>query len=385
MSRHARTDHRYDAVVVGDGPSGAVLGAACKAVGLDVVVVGRGAPWTNTYGVWLDDAPDLPRSAFASVSAQVIVGGTELRRLDRPYGIIDNEALRDHLGLGELLVGDEMVGITAAGDHATVELTGGTTLSAHLVIDATGSSGDAARAWQTAYGVVVDETSAADVATTDAVTLMDWSWSTDGPSFVYVVPVGTGWLVEHTVLAASPSIEPSHLRGELVLRLGAAVVEAAEAEGRTETVRIPMGLPVRSGAGPVASFGTAAGMIHPATGYSVGPALRAAPRVAQAIAAGADVHTAIWPRAARRTRALHDVGLEALLQLDAGDTDRFFAAFFGLPVAAWSDYLRIDTPPDDIARVMSRLFRRSPWSVRRRLVAAGPRAVAHRRRRRLPA
>ena len=187
-----------------------------------------------------------------------------------------------------------------------------------------------------------------------------------------MVPVANDWLVEHTVLAASPAVEPAALRATLVDRLGAATVTAAEAAGRTESVRIPMGLPVRCGAGAVARFGAAAGMIHPATGYSVTAALRAAPRIAAAITAGDDVHEAIWPAGARRTRALHDFGLDALLRLDAVTTERFFDAFFDLPADRWADHLRIDTAPQAVAAAMGEMFWRAPWSVRRRLVGGNP-------------
>ena len=113
----------------------------------------------------------------------------------------------------------------------------------------------------------------------------------------------------------------------------------------------------------------------PATGYSVGASLAAAPRVARSIADDADVHDAVWPLAARRARSLHDYGLDVLCWLDPRSTAAFFDAFFRLPVDRWSPYLRIDTTPKDVMRVMRGVFAEAPWSVRRRLATGDPRLV----------
>jgi lycopene beta-cyclase len=173
-------------------------------------------------------------------------------------------------------------------------------------------------------------------------------------------------------------VDPALLRRRLELRLGrdgAAVVEGAS---RVEEVRIPMGSPPRRGHRNLVPFGAAAGFVHPATGYSVAASLRAAPRVAQAIAAGSDVGAAVWPRHHLRARALHDYGLGALLRLDARDTAAFFDAFFELPRQCWTDYLRVDTTPRAVVGVMGRVFRRAPWRVRARLMAGDPRPVLRR-------
>ena len=100
--------------------------------------------------------------------------------------------------------------------------------------------------------------------------------------------------------------------------------------------------------------------------------LRAAPRVAAAIADGGDarhVWEAVWPPALRRTRRLHDYGLEVLLGLGPGELASFFDAFFDLPVDVWAPYLRVDSPPQAVVRAMSAVLRALPWSMRRRLVA----------------
>ncbi len=89
-----------DVVVVGDGPAGLALGAACRRAGVATAVVGLGSPWPATYGTWRDDVPDLPDTCFAHIAPRVVVHGHRRHLLERAYGIIDNAALRAHLADG---------------------------------------------------------------------------------------------------------------------------------------------------------------------------------------------------------------------------------------------------------------------------------------------
>lgn len=382
-----------DVAIVGDGPAGLALAAACRAVGLRVVVHGSGEPWRATYAAWRDDVPMVPDEVFSSVTDVVDVVGGGRHRIRRPYGVFANDALREHL-LAGLSPDDVRSGRV---DPAA--------LDAPTVVDATGADPDVEpRAWQTAYGIVLPEVPEALDTAPDAVTLMDWRApartvgaaddagdeagdDTDddtgddadrrSPSFCYVVPVHDGWLVEETVLAAASAVAPAVLRARLAARLGTDGPALLTHAVRVEEVRIPMGLPIPRRPrrrGPV-PFGAAAGFVHPATGYSVAASLRAAPRVAQVVATGGDVWSAVWPRPHRRARALHDYGLDALLRLDGPETAAFFDAFFGLPVDRWAAYLRVDVTPGEVAGVMRRVFWRAPWRVRRRLAAGDLRVL----------
>ena len=352
-----------DVAVVGDGPAGLAVAAACHQLGLRAVVHGDGSPWHATYATWRDDVDPLPDSVFASLTDRVEVVGARRHSIDRTYGVFDNAALRTHLATGLEIVG---------GRVEPDEVDGA------VVIDATGASG-VPTSWQTAFGIVVaDMPGSLDLAP-DTVTLMDWRPADDAiegpPSFCYVVPVADGWLVEETVLAARSAVSSDALRERLARRLGRDGPSLIAGARRTEEVRIPMGSPPVRSRGRVVPFGAAAGFVHPATGYSVAASLRAAPRVARAIAAGADVGGAVWPSTHLRSRALHDYGLDALLRLDAGDVAAFFDAFFELPEERWAAYLRIDTTPSAVAGIMARLFRRAPWRVRARLMAGDPRRL----------
>jgi lycopene cyclase-like protein len=216
---------------------------------------------------------------------------------------------------------------------------------------------------------------------------MDWRSATGDrePTFLYVLPLEAGrWLVEETSLALRVPMGADELRRRLTARLGRDHTDRAE---HVEHVRIPMRPGLPSLLQPTVGFGAAAGYVHPATGYSVTASLRAADRVARSIVEtlGTDaspaltaraVWQAVWPVEQRRARSLHDYGLSALLRMDASDIGVFFDAFFALPDDVWAPYLRVDATPAEVARVMSGVFSRVPWPLRRRLATGSPAALA---------
>ncbi len=384
----------HDVVVLGDGPAGLALGAACVHAGLDTVVVGRATPWTATYAAWVDDVP-AHIGAFAS-TMQVDAVGLRRTTLDRAYGVLDNRVLRESLDVAPRVVA-EVVAVDHL-LHASVVRCAADVgdLAGRLVVDARGVRADVGVPVQTAYGLVLDHRP--EVIEGDGGVLMDWRQPVgstagpvaarhvaefDHPTFLYVVDLGGGrWLVEETSLAHRRALPAEVLRARLAVRLGADLTEAAEA---VEHVSIPMRPGVPAQHGRVVLFGAAAGYVHPATGYSVAVSLGAAGRVADAVADSMGVHdpneraaqvrAAVWPSGQARARALHDYGLAALLRLPSGEVQTFFDTFFALPTEQWSAYLRVDTDARSVAGAMSRVFRDSPWPLRRRLAAGSPRPL----------
>ena len=372
-----------DVAVIGDGPAGLALADACASRGLGVVVVGDDRPWTATYGMWVDEIPDLLSGCFGHVSPTVVVHGRRRHVVEGAYGVVDTATLWERLDAAVERAAGRATGVQHFTWGSRV-LIGAAHVDARLIARASGSAGRPT-AWQTAYGIVVDEPPPR--FDQDVVTLMDLRSVVGGgaqPTFCYVVPVADGWLVEETVMAARPAVDPASLRDRLAARVGAPVVESAR---RVEMVVIPLGGPLPNRRDPVVAFGAAAGYTHPATGYSVAMSLRAAPRVAGAIAevvsnGGLDtrgVWDAVWPRAARRTRLLHDHGLEVLLRLSPNELSAFFDAFFELPEPLWSAYLRVDASAADVSRAMTAVLRRLPRPVRRRVLATTPWASMRRR------
>ena len=365
----------HDVIVAGDGPAAAAVVHACARYGLDVVAVGPTSTWANTYAMWRDEAPDLPDRCFAGTTARSVVRARSTRLVDRPYAVVDNCALRAHLGLDAVRRHGRVDRTTVTGDRAVVHLADGESLTARWVVDATGRPD--ADAWQTAYACVVSaaDLERAGISTTDA-TVMAWLPDLSPPALLSAVPVLHGWRVAISALVARPAVDPQRLRRTLIGVLGDAPVVAAEALGRAETVWLPMGarqLPAPGGR--IVPFGTAGALAHPATGHSVAAALVLSGRLAGALAAGDDPFAAVWTPAMRRTRELHVAVRDVLLRLDAGGLVDFFEAFHSIEPGLWCDFLRVDASDVRVAAAVRATFRAAPWSVRRRLLGVDRRLL----------
>lgn len=344
-----------DVLVVGGGPAGRALASACAAVGLATSLVDPhpDRPWRATYGAWLDELPeDAP---VAVVTGRSRVWAVREHRIARGYAVLDNEGLR---ALPEAV--RVVRGTVVARTATAVRLADGRVLRARRVVDAAGtrSSGGAA---QHAVGVVVPRGRFLDG---DEALVMDWrkppEAGTADPSFLYVVPVSADEvLVEETSLARRPGLPLAELRRRLHSRLA---VRGVVVPAREERVRIPLDGVPRPGA-----FGAAGGLVHPATGYSVAAALRLAPRVAEALAAGESVESVLWSPRARVVHGLRRFGLEALLRMRPDEVPEFFDHFFQLPENQQRKYLGDPADLGGTVQAMAGLFRAAPWRLRARL------------------
>lgn len=406
-----------DVLVMGAGPAGLATAAACADVGLDVAVV---APdprrrWHQTYGAWLDDLPDGVPLARSWARPRVLVAAGRPRELARSYGLLANDELQGALydRLPHRVLDAAVAGWVVTPD-ALVVTCGSERVRARLLLDATGVDGIARRrspgphpAVQAAYGVVARVDGGAawrDTLPEGAMLLMDWRRSPlrsmpgieQAPSFLYAMDLGAGRaLVEETSLARRPALGLDVLRARLGVRLEALGARLGAVEA-VERVAIPMGgaLPPDAdpgAGGPVVALGAAAGLVHPATGYSVATSLRRAPRIAAATATALDDRPGTGERAAhvraavlsadeRAQRALHLVGLESLLRLGGTATGEFFDAFFDLPQHRWAGYLSGATDAGALTATMATLFARAPWKVRARLATGLAAALAARAR-----
>lgn len=388
----------YDVVVAGGGPAGLSGVAALVGRNLRVACVNPVHPprWPNTYGIWSDELADagLEDCAHRTWAApRVEFDGGRSHRLDRSYARIDNTALRDTLT--ERAEDGDVTWIEGTVDDATptdegisVQTRSGGTVEATIAVDATGHEPtlidrpeSADPAFQTAYGIVADCNR--PPCDSDEMLLMDFRTDhlpedrdeEESPTFLYAMEVERGrYLLEETALSARPPVDYDLLERRLRRRLEHRQLEVDSTS--FERVRIPMGLPLPSPGSRTVPFGGAASMVHPATGYMVGRTLRAAPRLADAVARALEPERAspfeaveqgwraVWPRSLRRSRELLQFGNEALLEMDAAQTSDFFDAFFELDPDQWSDYMSGQISASRTAGIMWRVFEQIDFGLR---------------------
>lgn len=390
---------RVDVAIAGAGPAGMALAAACAERGLATTVVAPRPrqPWTQTFGVWVDEAVNAGLDeALASRWTTTVVHARPgaPHRLARGYGLLDNavvaQRLRERLqGAGGTLREGRVAGADGDGLH----LSTGTRLFATAVVDATGHAPALVErrtpaAFQSAFGFTARFRTAPGEP--DAMTLMDLRHPTRGsheprdPTFLYAADLGDGrWFVEETSLARRRPLPFDELERRLRARLERSGAEPEGIEG-VERCVFPMGAALPERGGRVIPFGAAGGMVHPASGYQVGSALTLAPAVASALAQvladSADVWEvtatgwdAVWGRDRRGQRALQQLGLEALLRFDQDALQRFFAAFFDLAEGQWRAYLSADGDAAGARQAMLAVFRRvGPLALPLVRVALGP-------------
>ncbi|GGR63732.1 putative carotenoid cyclase [Deinococcus seoulensis] len=392
-----------DALIVGAGPAGLALAAELTARGLSVRVTDPHphAPFPATYGAWHGDLPGWAQACAAHTWADVRVHtGPQPTPLLRPYTLLDNTALRAALlgraGPGLTLTAARVDGAERVNGAARTD--GGWTVQgtrdgqparweARVVIDASGHRPALLRqpdrhpdgaALQTAFGIVA--TFDRPPSAPGAAVWMDYRaphGPGDTPTFLYAMHLGGDrYFVEETSLIARPAPTRQTLEARLHARLHAQGTPAREVLSE-EWVSFPMNTAPPAPDG-VLAFGAAAGMVHPISGFQVAGALRDAPTLADAIAgalrdgrdptrAGWD---ALWPPERRAARAVHLLGVQALLNLPPRALPAFFAAFFALPPARWHAFLDPRTPPGPLARTMLRLFAHAPVHVRLPLARA---------------
>lgn len=356
-----------DLLILGAGPAGLGLAHAATRLGLDVQVLdpAPATPWPATYACWLDELGEH-KDCTARRWASVEVHAPSLRVLERPYALLDNERLQARLSEGVEVHQARAI----SSDGTRVETDRGA-IEARVVVDATGHAGTLVKSpapplgWQTAYGVLLE----VERHPFDRAVLMDLRGpNVRSPTFLYVLPHGPNRVfLEETSLVSSRAPLFETLRDRLDVRL-----ERMGLSGRVlevERCLFPMGTPLPSLDQPVVGFGAAAGMGHPATGYSVGRVLNAAERVARAVREGAPATwRAVWPAGAQRARSLQLYGAGIVEKLDLEQTRSFFDAFFALPVPAWKAYLDAECGTRALASSMLRFFAKADGQTRGRLV-----------------
>lgn len=388
-----------DALVIGAGPAGTIMAASLCQQGLQVQGLSLGdaaKSWPNTYGIWTDELAALGLSHLLSHHWQDCVAcfGRDEVRLDRSYGLFDNQAFQHHfLDLCRRHQGQWQAGravhIEHFSDYSQVVTETGAELKARVIIDATGHKSVLlqrpavpAIAYQAAYGIV-GRFSQPPIRPQQFV-FMDYrshhltasERAAGPPTFLYAMDLGDGiFFVEETSLASSPPVSFELLEKRLQKRLQARGVQVKETH-HVEHCLFPMNLPLPDLNQPIVGFGGAASMVHPASGYMVGSLLRQAPGVAAAIAtalqapspsprtAAAAAWQALWPAERLHKNYLYRFGLEKLMRFEEDQLKHFFDTFFSLPTEKWAGFLADTLSPPELVQAMLKLFWLAPNDVR---------------------
>jgi len=389
-----------DVLVLGAGPAGTALASALTQRGVATTLVDpepRRA-WPNRYGAWSDELDALGLSHVAARTwprSELVLPDGRLVELDRGYASVDGQALRaalhDRAGATIPTVEGRARDVEPGGDRTRLVLADGRTLETRLVVDATGHrsrfvqrAGPPPAAWQIAWGIEYRDVEVPYA--TDAMRFMDWRPPRPDdpdptPTFLYAMPIGPGrWFFEETQLIG-PLVELGQLERRLGERLSGDGVRGAP-DGGVERCCFPMDPPLPVLDQPVLGFGAAASLVHPATGYLLMRTLRAAPRVADALAEGIeaarppltlarDAWRTLWPPELVDAARLLRFGAAALQSMDRAELGVFYEAFFSIDERSWRAYLAGDRPAGDLARVMLEVFAAAGLSTRLRLASRG--------------
>jgi lycopene cyclase-like protein len=386
------------------------LADAAARLGLRTTVVAPegSRPSTNTFGAFADR---VPPDLIAEILPRTGVDCGDGRRLDlgRPYALLDNAAFARRLPADVVVVPARVLGSDPQRTRTVVHVEGGGTVEAAAVVDASGAAPVLVKlqatstgpAFQSAAGLLVEADDEALAAGT--FTMMDWSAPPYGgaspepagsdqgvpkepPTFLYAFARQDGLrFYEETALCARPAVPldvvEARLRSRLARRArdGGLRLRRVVAE---ERLVIPMGIGLPRRGQRVAAFGAAAGLVHPATGYSVAASVALAPVTAQTIADGLSagdvdgigdrVLGAVWTPERLALRRLYLLGREALVRFSLAETRAFFAAFFASERSAWTGYLDETATAATAARAMWRLFAAGGPAVRRALLRSVP-------------
>jgi lycopene beta-cyclase len=387
----------FDILVLGNGPAGLAITAACAHAGLRTACVAPAWPphLPNTYGVWLDDLPhDLHHTArhVWDHPHAIFSPGCPID-LNRRYALLDNAALAAHLMQRARAHGAELLSksaqhITHAHERSSLHLADEEPLDARLIIDATGAYSrftrrgtDSLPGAQIAWGAVIRGLDAKLVA---PMILMDYAHSPDEqPSFLYAMQLDDQRVfLEETILVSRPAMSAEALRHRLASRLRNTLgveLDALHIE-EIELCNIPMGLALPDLGQRTLAYGAAASMVHPASGYQLARAMSWAAQLADDLARAIQreglrgeslssaAWRALWTPTRLRQRELYLYGMEMLLAMRGDQLRAFFETFFALPQHRWAGFLSGELSMLELTSTMWHLFGAASMRTRRDLV-----------------
>jgi lycopene cyclase-like protein len=397
---------KFDVIVIGSGPAALSLAASCGERGLRVATVSPDPTlkWLPTYSCWANEIKntDIEDCIEARWASPLVFTSDTAVSLKRDYVKLSTSKLQSHLKAQcRRYDVEHIVGQVEAVNHATksdtIVLSNGTSLCTQLCVDASGHSSPFTKrrsgvnsGWQMAYGQLIELAEPQDI---DAkMVLMDYRIPTlcsssqrnsyeNKPSFLYLMPLSPNHIfVEETSLVARPRMSHEELKNRLEVRLESMKIRVKSIES-VEYCAIQMGggLPLQSQ--QLLSYGSAAGMVHPASGYLISRVLDQSEAFSHHIYDGVsqgttpevrrDLWGALWPSSRKRSWELYQFGMDVLCLLDHQEITSFYESFFKLDSFLCEGFLSATLPPKDIARTMFQFFLLAEPKLKRKLISSG--------------
>ena len=410
-------DATVDVLVVGAGPAGLAVAAEMASRGVSVGLIAPDTPFVNNYGVWLDEFEELgltdcllhkyddalvwfnDRDPAAGIGLNRAYGQVCRRRLRekllarcKAAGVRYAPGLVDQLKHGDAEKGELSVVSGAikrdGGDDVSFNM------SAKVVVCGTGHNRDMLQyedgpgpGWQTAYGIEVKMPG--HPFEVNKAVFMDFRQSDpeleDGsvesgvwrvPSFLYVLPVDENTVfVEETCLVARVQVPFDELKRRLYRRLSRMGLNVTQDQILEEEASwIPLGGTPPTSPQRTLAYGAAAGLVHPASGYSIVNSLRRAPAFADAVVSGlkaggsAEAATrgwdVLWGDEPRRQVGFYQFGMELLMSLRIEQMRNFFGTFFALPKELSAGFLGNSLTSVQLLQFALTVFFQGNWELR---------------------
>lgn len=380
-----------DITVIGNGPSGLFLTyyLSLHTKYKIAFIALHNVMWHCTYGSWVDEIKESwlsdtelsLKKIFQTelLNTEVISADNDKIMLNKKYALLDNKYIFNKIydnikkNPNIRLIDGQVINVDDNKNniiiyYKTTEIV--TNIRSKQIFNCTGMSHFLTRYneiglptnWQIFYGKKIKLKQPHNIKN---MILMDWRQyknKTNIPSFAYIIPINPFILfIEETILIYHTRFDLEELSQRLderIMQMDLAIDTILE----TETYSIPMGGNLPKHNQKILSFGLAAKMSHPATGYMVGYTIYRIPYIIH----NKNLHNismkTIIPMDEKIKYYIYVYGGELLKQLNTKELSLFFTYFFKQP--DWNKYLTRRLSSNQLILLLINFFISIPFKLK---------------------